>query len=245
MTDQVKVSSAQFAALSRALKAAGEGTGKDSLRGQMMAEIRAIAQPIVNDARSAVLGLDSTAKSTGHAHVKRAMHGKSARGAEDTAAFFKRLGRMKRGKNESQEAFNKRLARARAKGPRKAETEQELAKRISRSAGGKTGSLRASVARSIRIVVKDSGFSQQVGVRITTDGSRLPAGQKYLPRGLDSDKGWRHPVFGHDAWVQQYGNPPGWFRSTARAHHPYAIRRIDAVLARYMNHLAAKANRAA
>lgn len=198
MTDQVKVSSAQFAALSRALKAAGEGTGKDSLRGQMMAEIRAIAKPILEDQRRAVLALDSRA--VGHQSAKRAATS------------------LKRSKNVDE--------------------------RKASSALGRSG-LRASVARSLRIVVKDSGFSQQVGVRITSDGSKMPADERYLPRGLDSDKGWRHPVFGGTGWAQQYGNPSGWFRSTAKAHHPMAQRRIEQVLRKFTAHLADRANRAA
>lgn len=198
MTDQVQVSSAQFAALSRALKAAGEGTGKDSLRGQMMAEIRAIAKPILEDQRRAVLALDSRA--VGHQSAKRA------------------AASLKRSKNVDERKASRALGRS---------------------------GLRASVARSLRIVVKDSGFSQQVGVRITSDGSKMPADERYLPRGLDSDKGWRHPVFGGTGWAQQYGNPSGWFRSTAKAHHPMAQRRIEQVLRRFTAQLAARANRAA
>lgn len=198
MTDQVQVSSAQFAALSRALKAAGEGTGKDSLRGQMMAEIRAIAKPILEDQRRAVLALDSRA--VGHQSAKRA------------------AASLKRSKNVDERKASRALGRS---------------------------GLRASVARSLRIVVKDSGFSQQVGVRITSDGSKMPADERYLPRGLDSDKGWRHPVFGGSGWAQQYGNPSGWFRSTAKAHHPMAQRRIEQVLRKFTAQLADRANRAA
>lgn len=105
------------------------------------------------------------------------------------------------------------------------------------------GSLRQAVARSLRIVARDSGY--KVGVRIKTEGSRLPEDQRYLPRGLDSAKGWRHPVFGTDEWVTQYGNPPGWFLSTAGAHGPMASRRLQAVVQKYINELAKRLDRAA
>lgn len=200
MQDSTAYTSKQFVALSRALKEAGEGKGKTSLRGQMLAELRAIAKPIVDDARKSVLALDSKAQGTTSA--KRAA---------------KRVGRAESAFGHSDRQIERAL--------------------------GKSG-LRQSIARSLRIVVKDSGFSQQVGVRVTTDGSRLPKGETYLPRGLDSDKGWRHPVFGGSAWVTQYGSPPGWFRVTARAYHPQAFRRINAVLDRFAGELAAKVNRA-
>ena len=200
MQDSTVGTTSAFVALSKALKDAGEGKGKDSLRGQMMAELRAIAQPIVDDARRSALALQSSAKGDSNANARRAAHMLKGRKKQDEAAAGRAL---------------------------------------------KRSGLRQAVARSLRIVVKDSGYSQQVGVRITTDATRLPAGQAYLPRGLDSDKGWRHPVFGGDAWVTQYGNPAGWFRSTTKAHHPMAIRRVDAVLRKYMNELAARANRAA
>lgn len=201
MKDSTVGTTQQFVALSRRLKAAGEGKGKDSLRGQMMAELRAIAQPIVNDARRSALALQSSAKGDSDASARRAAHMLKGRKNQDEKAIVRALGKS---------------------------------------------SLRQAVARSLRIVVKDNGFSQQVGVRVTTDGSRLPAGQQYLPRGLDIDKGWRHPTFGHkDRRVTQYGNPSGWFRSTARAHHPMAIRRVDAVLRRYMERIPSDVNRAA
>lgn len=190
----------QFAALSRALKDAGEGSGKQSLRGQMLAELRAIAKPILDDERRAVLALDSRAQGT--TSVGRAA---------------KRVGKAESAFGHSDRQIERAL--------------------------GKSG-LRQAIARSLRITVKDSGYAQQIGVRISTDGSRLPTGERYLPRGLDSDRGWKHPVYGGPGWVTQYGNPAGWFRSTARAHHPDARRRIEGVLSKFAQELAARANRA-
>ena len=107
---------------------------------------------------------------------------------------------------------------------------------------GRSG-LRASIARAVHIKIADTGW--KVGVRVRVDGTKLPADQKYLPRGLDSVKGWRHPIYGTDRWAQQYGNPPGWFTSTAKAHRPMAERRMKALVAEYVKQLAARIDRAA
>jgi len=194
-------SAADFAALSKALKEAGEGKGKDSLRGHLLAELRAIAKPILDDERRAILAVES-----------------NAQGTTSAARAAKRVGKAESAFGHSDRQIERAL--------------------------GKSG-LRQSIARSLRIVVKDSGYSQQVGVRITTDGSRLPRGETYLPRGLDSIKGWKHPVYGTDTWVTQYGNPPGWFRSTAAAHRPLAARRINNTVQKYAAELAARLRKAA
>ncbi len=107
---------------------------------------------------------------------------------------------------------------------------------------GRAG-LRASIARAVHIKIADKGW--KVGVRVRVDGTKLPAAQKYLPRGLDSASGWRHPIFGTDKWAQQYGNPPGWFTSTAKAHRPLVRRRIERIVANYANELVARIKRAA
>lgn len=134
-------------------------------------------------------------------------------------------------------------AKRTAKALGKAESAFGYSDRQIHRTGGRSGGLRQAVARSLRIVVKDSGF--KVGVRIRTEGSRLPSDQRYLPRGLDSVKGWRHPVFKTDEWVTQYGNPPGWFMSTAKAHRPMAERRMRKAVDKYVKELAVRLNRAA
>lgn len=187
------VSGADFQALSRALKAAGEGKGKDSLRGQMLAELRAIAKPIQSDLRAAILAVDSKAQA--HSSARRA------------AAALSRT------KNVDEKKASRALGRS---------------------------GLRESIARSLRISVTDSG------VRITTTGATLPKDQRGLPRALNKPQGWRHPVFGDkDTWVQQYGNPPGWFFSTAEAHKPMAAKRVERVVRDYVARLAARINDAA
>lgn len=65
--------------------------------------------------------------------------------------------------------------------------------------------LRASVARATSLNITDSG------VRFVCRGIALPPSQRNLPRHLDSEKGWRHPLFGNRArWYQERGGP--WFQ---------------------------------
>lgn len=56
-----------------------------------------------------------------------------------------------------------------------------------------SGTLRREVART---VVSRTSFSAS-GVRVSIDsiGSKMPQGKDTLPRHLDSDKGWNHPVY--------------------------------------------------
>ncbi len=70
---------------------------------------------------------------------------------------------------------------------------------------GHTG-LRAKVAEGVHVVRQGAG-----GVRIQTSMPTKSEGR--IPRGLDSPKGWRHPLFGDkNHW---YANPGyDWFLST-------------------------------
>ena len=68
-----------------------------------------------------------------------------------------------------------------------------IASGLAAKAAGRSG-LRDSIARSIRIVAKDSGYGDQVGVRVAQHGG-LSADQRRLPRHMDKG-GWRHPVMG-------------------------------------------------
>jgi hypothetical protein len=79
---------------------------------------------------------------------------------------------------------------------------------------GRSHGLRATIARAIQVKVTSVG--PRASVRIRVDASQLPADEKTLPRALDSAKGWRHPVFGHDAWVHQTGKP--WWHRTILEH---------------------------
>ena len=113
---------------------------------------------------------------------------------------------------------------------------------------GKSG-LRAAVARSIRIVQKDNGYADQVGVFVKSEPSRsLPADQRRLPRYMNRGR-WRHPVYkrpgGPDVWVTQTVTPPGWFTRTAEQQGPMVRRRVARIMHKYQQVLARSLRRAA
>lgn len=77
--------------------------------------------------------------------------------------------------------------------------------------GRRAAGLRARVAAAAKLQVRARG------VRFIIDSSNLPESQQTLPRHLDSQKGWRHPVFGNrEEWVHQQGRP--YFGSTISKH---------------------------
>lgn len=74
--------------------------------------------------------------------------------------------------------------------------------------GGPAGStgLRRRVARGVSTRV---GVGRNASLRITTSMER--PNESVIPRGMDTPRGWRHPVFGNsDNWVAQPGL--SWFR---------------------------------
>jgi len=74
---------------------------------------------------------------------------------------------------------------------------------------GSTG-LRRRVARGVGV---KAGVSRSGSFRVTT--SMANPDEVAIPRGLDSPRGWRHPVFGNrDNWVTQRALEPGWFTET-------------------------------
>lgn len=83
--------------------------------------------------------------------------------------------------------------------------------------GDKHTGLRSEVAAGVKVVPTDTGAT------VTT--SMAEEDEQYIPRGLDTDKGWQHPFFGdRDKWVRQYN--PGhfsWFTETMNsAREPIA-----------------------
>lgn len=83
-----------------------------------------------------------------------------------------------------------------------------------KSQAKKDHGLRATIARSIGVVVRLT--ANQPGVRIRVDVSKLPADQKNLPQALNKAK-FRHPVYGEDVWVDQTGKA-GWWDRTIDKH---------------------------
>lgn len=80
---------------------------------------------------------------------------------------------------------------------------------------GRTG-LRRRVAAGVGmrrgVSTKDTAY-----FRIFT--SMAKAAESPIPRGLDSMKGWRHPLFGNkDHWFTSRPTRPGWFTDTIADH---------------------------
>jgi hypothetical protein len=65
--------------------------------------------------------------------------------------------------------------------------------------------LRTLLVKATRGQVRMTG--QEAGIRIRTDGRRMPAGMKSLPRMVEGTRRWRHPVFDEDTWVTQQPFP--------------------------------------
>lgn len=107
------------------------------------------------------------------------------------------------------------------------------ARRLHRKGRGRAHGLRASIARAIQVKIRISGF--RTGVSIRVDGTKLPASQRTLPKKLDSPRGWRHPVFGGPAWVQQYGKP--WWRPTIEPSIPRVRNGIHEAVDKYLDKL--------
>lgn len=77
--------------------------------------------------------------------------------------------------------------------------------------------LRETIARAISGSI--STGSRKTGVSITwkAAAAKMPNKQRTLPKSFNSDKGWRHPVFGdREAWVTQKGFP--YFDTTIKKH---------------------------
>ena len=141
-----------------------------------------------------------------------------------------------KGTSAGSAASTARAAAAMGMGPH---TQARWGRAMRRSSG-----LRQAVARSLRIVVKDSGYAGQVGVRVTSESGRMPADQKKLPRAMDRGQ-WRHPVFGGPGWAGQTVTPPQWFTKVATQTVGTARGRAQAVVQSFADQLAARAQAAA
>jgi hypothetical protein len=103
------------------------------------------------------------------------------------------------------------------------------AKRLARAVGG--SGLRASVARSLRLVNRAAGDSYTLTIQ--AEGSRMPAGQQNLPRAMNTGR-WRHPVMGNmNAWVTQMVSPPDWFMKEAEKAKPKLVADVKRVMDEY------------
>jgi hypothetical protein len=75
--------------------------------------------------------------------------------------------------------------------------------------------LRQMVARALAISITQKGIRIRVNEKKVDPryGRSLP---RYLDASLQKYQRWRHPVFGHDVWVEQKGQP--WFFVTILRH---------------------------
>lgn len=87
------------------------------------------------------------------------------------------------------------------------------------------GSLRGQLARATRGEVRLTG--REAGVRVRTDGRRLPAGMRSLPTYAEGTKRpWRHPVYGNtDTWAMQRPFPR--FYEAVRPNETHARRQVE------------------
>lgn len=89
--------------------------------------------------------------------------------------------------------------------------------------GRETSGLRHRVAMGVKLFIPRSAAS----VRVIT--SMKDPEEAALPRGLDTLKGWRHPVFGNrEKWVQQPGY--SWFIETMQDSHKPMLEGLKTVL---------------
>ena len=94
---------------------------------------------------------------------------------------------------------------------------------------GHSPSLRAKVASAVKMTVR---VSRKAGVSIWVDETRpMPRGFDKAPAYLNSDKPWRHPVFGNRRnWVAQRSRRPGWFTDTLEQFYPAFVHQASEAL---------------
>lgn len=102
--------------------------------------------------------------------------------------------------------------------------------RAKKAAARRGAGLRATIASATKLQITAKG------VRFVVSSNRFPADQRTLPRRLDSEKGWRHPVFGdREKWVHQRGKP--YFAATIKKRAPAFRRAIIAAMEEISNEL--------
>lgn len=84
--------------------------------------------------------------------------------------------------------------------------------RVAKAALKRRAGLRRTVASATKLQITAKG------VRFIVDEDKMPPEQRGLPRALDLEKGWNHPVYGRSdrPKVHQAGGP--WFKSTIQKH---------------------------
>lgn len=102
-------------------------------------------------------------------------------------------------------------AAAKAKGPAtEAQIEKvKTAHRAKQAAKAQAGAgLRESIAKATTGSISTGSASTGVSVTWRVRASKMANSQRRLPKAFNSQKGWRHPVFGdREVWVAQHGTP--------------------------------------
>jgi len=84
-----------------------------------------------------------------------------------------------------------------------------------------TPPLRTAVAAAVKVEVRLG--ARQASVAVVVHKHSMPRAFRNAPKRLNAAKGWRHPVYGSDQWVDQLG-APGWFDESMRVAEPAATR---------------------
>lgn len=153
---------------------------------------------------------------------------------DDLRAVTRALGQAANGK-ELKAQLRKNLRRELA--PMVADVKQGWRSAPSGRGGARRrgGSLRGQLARATRGEVRISG--QEAGVRIRTDGRRMPNQAKSLPTLAEGTKRpWRHPVYGdQDTWVAQQPFPR--FYRAVRPNEASARRDVERAVETVFNQI--------
>lgn len=150
----------------------------------------------------------------------------------DAADFVKLLGRQSQLVDATRKALRAELRNQARVGARAAQAEVRLApvkKARSRRPVAQKG-LRTAIAAGIKVRFSTGASSSRVGVFIESKGASLDGDRRKLVKRWDSDKPFRHPVYGGPAWADQYGRP--YFRKVIGRLSPEMTEKIRQALER-------------
>lgn len=92
---------------------------------------------------------------------------------------------------------------------------EHKAKQEAKAAAG--AGLRETIARAVSGSISTSNAKTGVSVTWKAAAAKMPNKQRTLPKGFNSPRGWRHPVFGNrNVWVTQHGAP--FFDTVIKKH---------------------------
>lgn len=193
----------QLKALAKKLREADKPT-----RAALVKSLRPEVKKITSEVQQTVRTAPSKGRK-GLGHSRRAAH---------TLSRTKRI--------TSERAYT--AAARKAKGPAsEAQIEHvKSTRRAKQSAKAAAGAgLRESIANATTGSISTGSASTGVSVSWRVRASKMANSQRRLPRGFNSPKGWRHPVFGdRENWVTQYGTP--YFDVVIKRHDEFLRDRV-------------------